>query len=304
MSSRFRLAVALAAFAAPPATPSVGHAQAPAWVAAVDAALSHSGALQPGGVYKYGLPRSDLHVNIGDVQLKPALALGSWVAFLPVGDGRTMAMGDLVLTEDEIGPVMRSLREGHIDVTAVHNHLRHESPHVMYMHFMGMGDPQTIARTLRGALALSATPLTAAPAAAAAAPSTPLAFELDTSSIAKTLGHAGKVNGGVYQIAIARREVVRLEGQLIPPSMGVATAINIQPAGGGRAVATGDFVLLGTEVKPVIAALEAGAIEVTALHSHMIGESPRLFFMHFWANGDAGTIARALRSAIDLTNSQ
>lgn len=172
MSSRFKSALALAALGGPLVTPSVGHAQTPAWVAAVDAALGHSGALQPGGIYKYGLPRSDLHVNIGDVQLKPALALGSWVAFLPVGDGRTMTMGDLVLTEDEISPVMRALRDGHVDVTAVHNHLRHESPHVMYMHFMGMGDPQMIARTLRSALALSATPLTAAPTAAAA-PGTP-----------------------------------------------------------------------------------------------------------------------------------
>ena len=303
MSSRFRLALALAALAAPLVTPSVGHAQAPSWASATDATLGRAGAAQPDGVYKYGLPRSDLQVSVGDVQLKPALALGSWVAFLTVGDGRTMAMGDLVLTEDEISPVMRALREGHIDVTAVHNHLRHESPHVMYMHFMGMGDPQMIARTLRGALALSATPLTAAPTAAAA-PGTPTPFELDTSSITRTLGHAGKVNGGVYQIAIARGEVVRLEGQVIPPSMGVATAINIQPTGGGRALATGDFVLLGAEVKPVIAALEAGAIEVTALHSHMIGETPRLVFMHFWANGDAGAIARTLRSAIDLTNSR
>jgi len=171
----------------------------------------------------------------------------------------------------------------------------------MYMHFMGIGDPQVLARTLRAALALSATPLTAGPAAA---PSTPSPFELDTAAVAKTLGHAGKVNGGVYQIAVPRREAVRLEGQVIPPSMGIATAINIQPTGGGRAVATGDFVLLGDEVKPVIAALGAGAIEVTALHSHMIGEAPRLFFMHFWANGDVGTIARTLRSAIDVTNSQ
>lgn len=273
-------------------------AQMPAWASSVDAALGHPGAMQPGGVYKVSFPRSDLHVAVGDVQLKPALALGSWIGFLPVGRTEALAMGDLVLTEEEIGPVMRALQEGGVQLSALHNHLRGESPHVMYMHVMARGKPETIARAIHAALALTGTP------AAAGQPATPAtAIDLDTVAIARILGHAGKLSGVVYQVSVPRAEVIRMEGQVIPPSMGVATAINFQPTGGGRAVATGDFALLGSEVNRVIRALRSHGVEVTAVHSHMLEESPRLFFMHFWGNGDADTIAQGLRSALDLTNS-
>jgi hypothetical protein len=229
----------------------------------------------------------------------PALALGSWVAFLPVGRTQAMVMGDLVLSESEIGPVMRALQDGGVDQTALHNHLRAESPHVMYMHIMARGNPSRIARGIRAALDVTGTPQ---PAAAPSAPA--IALDLDTAGIARALGRAGKINGGVYQISVPRTESIRSDGVVIPPSMGVATAINIQPTGGGRAVATGDFVLLAAEVNRVIRALRSGGIEVTALHSHMLGESPRLFFMHFWASDDGVTIARGLRAALDLTNSR
>jgi hypothetical protein len=254
--------------------------------------------MQPGGVYKFSFPRSDLRVAVGDVQLKPALALGSWIAFLPVGRTEALAMGDLVLTEVEIGPVMRALQEGGVEQSALHNHLRGESPHVMYMHVMARGKPETIARTIHAALALTGTP------PAAGQPATPAtAIDLDTAAIARILGHPGKLNGVVYQVSVPRAEPIRMEGQLIPPSMGVATAINFQPTGGGRAVATGDFVLVSGEVNRVIRALRSHDLEVTAVHSHMLEESPRLFFMHFWGNGNADAIAQGLRSALDLTNS-
>lgn len=274
-------------------------AQGPAWKSAVDAELGRPGAIQPDSTYKIGFPRSDLGVTVGSVKLMPALALGSWVAFLPMRGTQAMVMGDLVLTESEIGPVMRALQDGGVDQTALHNHLRGESPHVMYMHIMARGNPSRIARGIRTALSATGTPQ---PAAAPSAP--PSAIDLDTAGVTRALGRAGRVNGGVYQISVPRAEIIRADGVVIPPSMGVATAMNIQPTGGGRAVATGDFVLRAAEVNRVIRALRSGGIEVTALHSHMLGESPRLFFMHFWASDDAVTIARGLRAALDLTNSR
>ncbi|HKO15509.1 MAG TPA: DUF1259 domain-containing protein [Gemmatimonadaceae bacterium] len=266
--------------------------------AAVDQALGRKGAMQPGGVMKYGFPRSDLQVSLADVRLRPAFALGSWVAFRNVGGGHAMAMGDLVLTEDEVGPVMRALQAGGVEQTAVHNHLQHESPRVMYVHIAADGDPVKLAEAIRTALGESHTPL-GAPAAPspAAAP-----LDLDTAGIARALGAHGSVNGGVYQVSVPRRETIREHGHEVPPAMGVATGMNFQPTGGGKAAITGDFVLLASEVNPVIRALQESGITVTALHSHMLDESPKLYFMHFWANDDAVKLARGLRGALDRMN--
>ena len=279
------------------AAPVVGAQQAPAhagdW-AAVDQALGRKGAAQPGGVMKYGFPRSDLHVTAGGVDVKPALALGSWIAFEPVGGGRAMMMGDLVLTEAEVGPAMQALQQGGVEQSALHNHLLGESPRVMYMHVAAIGDPAALARTVRTALGTTQTPL-AAPASPAAAAS----IDLDTAAIAHALGASGKVNGGVYQVSVPRREAIRMNGHVVPPSMGVATGLNFQPTGGGKAAITGDFVLTSAEVNPVIRALREHGITPTALHSHMLGEEPRLYFMHFWANDDATTLAGGLRAALD-----
>jgi len=277
------------------ATPAESQTQA--WASSVDTILGRAGAMQPGGLYKFSLPRSDLSVAVGDIRLKPALALGSWIGFLPAGAGNALVMGDLVLTESEIGPVMRTLQQGGVEQTALHNHLRGELPHVMYMHIMASGKPDAIARAIHAALALTGTPATAgAPAAG------PPGVELDTAAIARILGQTGKLNGVVYQEAIPRAEVIHMAGQVIPPSMGVATAVNFQPTTAGHAVTTGDFVLLGSEVNGVIRALRSHDIEVTALHSHMLDESPRLYFMHFWGDGETDAVARGLRAALDVTN--
>jgi hypothetical protein len=297
--TRFAVIAAVTSASLTPA--SIATAQntpASAW-AGVDAALGRTGAAQPGGVMKYAFPRSDLQVAAGGVQLKPALALGSWVAFRTVAGGHAMVMGDLVLTEDEVTPVMRALQAGGVEQTAVHNHVLHESPRVMYMHISAHGDAADIARTIRGALATSRTPLgtPSAPAAASAA-------DLDTAGIARALGVSGKLNGVVYQVTVSRRETIREGSEEIPSSMGVATAINFQPTGGGKAAITGDFVMRGSEVNDVIRALQQGGIESTALHSHMLMEEPRLFFMHFWANDDAVRLAGVLRTALAKTNSQ
>ena len=262
-------------------------------------ALGRAGAAQPGGVTRFSFPRTDLTVVADGVTLKPALALGSWVAFKAMSPRMTEAMGDLVLLEDEVGPVMRALQAGGVEQTALHNHVLHESPRVMYMHVSAHGDAAKIAQTIHTALAATKTPL-----GAPAAPSAPSAADLDTAGIAAALGVAGKLNGDVYQVSVPRRERILEMGQEVPPSMGVATAINFQPTGGGKAAITGDFVMRASEVNAVIRALQASGITPTALHSHMLDESPRLFFMHFWANDDAVTLAKGLRAALDKTASK
>ena len=281
------------------AQPAADAAPAPAqqidWKT-VEQAMGRTGATQPGDVYRFSMPRSDLAVTVQGVRLKPALALGSWIAFKPTSDG-AMAMGDLVLEESEVAPVMSRLQEAGIEQTAVHHHVLHETPRVVYMHVHGHGDPVKIAEGVRAAVALTSTP----PAAAA----TPVAAGdpgIDTAQVAAALGHSGRVNGGVYQVSVPRAETIRDGGREIPPSMGVATAINFQPTGGGKAAITGDFVLIASEVNPVIRALRQNGIEVTSLHNHLLNDDPRLFFMHFWANDDAVTLARGLRAALDATN--
>lgn len=269
----------------------------------VEDVLGRKGTPNPGGVLKFGFPRSDLRVVLNGVILKPALALGTWVAFKRIGD-HVMVMGDLVLLDTEVASVLGSLQQNGVEQTALHNHLLRESPHVMYMHIRAIGNAVRIAKAVRTALEFTQTPLAPASAAPAAATAAPAALDLDTAAIAKVMGVRGKVNGGVYQLTFPRREKIRQEKMDIPPSMGIATAINFQSTGAGKAAVTGDFVLLGREVNPVIWALGEDGIEVTAIHSHMIGEEPRLFFMHFWANDDVGKLARGLRAALERTRAR
>jgi hypothetical protein len=258
----------------------------------VAAALGKTGAIQPGDVYKVAMPRGDLHVTASGVRIKPALALGSWVGFKQTGENRVMAMGDLVLLESEVAPVMTKLQEGGIEQTAIHNHVLHEATRVIYVHIRGQGDPIKIASAIHSAVALTGTPL-------GEAAGKPEGLDLDTTEISRILGRPGKVTGGVYQVSVPRAEAVTEGGMEVPPAMGVATAVNFQPTGGKKAAITGDFVLIGSEVNPVIEILERNGIEATALHSHMLDESPRLFFMHFWANDDALKLAKGLRAALD-----
>ena len=271
--------------------PCAGQRPAHDW-SAVEQMLGRSGLVQPDGVIRFGFPRGDLQVDVGGVRVLPALALGSWVAFRPEGARATM-MGDLVLTEDELGPVTDRLREGGVDVTAVHNHLLGETPRVLYAHIHGHGDPARLAQSVHAALALSKTPLGTPPAV------TPVRIDLDTAAVAKALGASGRVNGGVYQVSVPRAGPIREGGAAVSPAMGVATAINFQPLGGGRAAVTGDFVMIASEVDAVQRALRAHHIAITALHSHMTDEQPRLLFMHFWAVDDAVTVAQGLRAALD-----
>ena len=263
----------------------------------VETAMGRAGFTQPGDVYKFAMPRKDLNVTVGGIPVKPGLALGSWVAFKKMGSD-AMVMGDLVLTGDEVEPVMLKLQENGIEQTALHNHLLHESPRVMYMHIAGHGEAEKLAKAIHDAVALTKTP-----GPAASAPSKATDFGFDTAQIDAALGRKGKDNGGIYQFGVPRAEKITDGGMEVPPSMGTATAINFQPTGGGKAAITGDFVLLGKEVNPVIRALRQNGIEVTAIHSHMLTEEPRIFFMHFWASDDALKLAKGLRAALDQTNS-
>jgi Domain of Unknown Function (DUF1259) len=264
----------------------------------VDDALGRKATVS-GDVHRYGFPRSDLAVTLDEVRIRPALALGGWVAFKPM-HGQTMVMGDLVLLETEVNPVMLKLIEGGLEITAVHNHLLRASPAPVYMHVGGHGDPAKMAAVIRDALGASKTPL-----AASAPASPPPAIDLDTAQLDQIMGVKGQANGGVYQFGVQRRDPIAEAGtQLIPAGpMGVATGINFQPTGGGNAAVTGDFVLIGNEVNPVIGVLRANGIEVTAVHSHMLDEQPRLYFLHFWANDDALKLAKGLRAALDRTAS-
>ena len=264
----------------------------------VDAILGRKPAVSA-DVHRYGFPRTDLSVTLDGVAIKPALALGGWVAFKPTHGG-AMIMGDLVLLETEINPVMAKLIEGGLQITAVHNHLLRANPATFYMHVGGHGDPAKMANVLRDALSASKTPLSTSSAAAP-----PPAIDLDTAQLDQTIGAKGQANGGVYQFAVPRRDPVSENQMPITPAgpMGLATAVNFQPTGGGKAAITGDFVLAGNEVNPVIRALRSNGIEVTAVHSHMLDEQPRLFFLHFWANDEAAKLARGIRAALDQTAS-
>ena len=269
------------------------------WMNAVATALGKSGSAMPGGVYRVGLARTDLKVTLDGVELKPTFALGSYLAFTKMRK-EGMVMGDLVLLGTEVNPVMKKLEENGIEITALHNHLLRNEPFTMYMHVMGHGDPVKLAAVLHDALGESKTPFPAA--TAPAAPSAPASIDLDTALIDKALGRKGNVNGGVYQVNIPRAEHMMDSGMEITEAMGSAIAINFQPTGSGKAAITGDFVLISKEVNPVLKALRDNGIEVTALHSHMLNDQPRLFFMHFWANEDVNKLANGLKTALAKVN--
>ena len=263
----------------------------------VGQAVGKQGTLMKGDVYRIDLPRSDLNVTSQGVQIKPALALGSYTAFKDMGDGNAMVMGDLVLTEDEYNKVISKLQEGGIGQTAVHKHLLQESPAIWWTHIQGTGDPVAMAKSIRSALDLTGTPLTQS----SSSESTDMGF--DTSQLDQIIGHTGTTQGGVYKYSIGRADSVSEDGMELPAPMGISTALNFQPTGGGKAAINGDFAMTQDEVEPVIQALRDNDIQVVTLHNHMLNEEPRIFFMHFWANDDAQKLAQGLRAALDKTNS-
>jgi hypothetical protein len=263
----------------------------------IDTILTRTGAVS-GDVHRYGLPRSDLNVTLDGVTLKPSFALGGWLAFEPMGDS-AMMMGDLVLTESEINPVMTKLLAEGLQVTALHNHLLRANPPTFYMHVAGTGDPAQLARLVRAGLEESRTPFDIKPPAEGAASAS---IDFDTAKVDAAIGGKGKANGGVYQFSIPRADSIKMDKMAVPAAMGTAIAINFQPTGSGRAAITGDFVALSSELNPLIIALRDNGIEVTAIHNHMVGDEPRAFFVHFWANDDAVKLANGLGAALKTIN--
>src|SRR5262245_48209908 len=284
--------LALLSFFAP-ALLAAGTVDQAAWDG-VDKTLGRPGRVLPGDVHRYGWPRSDLHVTVGGVEVAPALALGSWAGLFAAGsDGHVMAMGDLVLLADEVNPVVRALQAGGLDVLAIHNHLIGESPQVVYVHFGGHGEPAKVAQALRAALDTTKTPLAAPPPPASPSAAETAAFD----KVQAVLGRKGTLAGRVVQVSAPRAGKIEEDGTEIPASAGMATALNFQVIE-SRVATTGDFVLVAEEVNPVIRELEAHGIQVTALHSHMLRESPRLFFMHFWGLDDPARIGEGLKAAL------
>jgi len=298
-SQRLRDAMVLLGLAVIVGSPGLALAADPDWKA-VEQALGKSGQIQPGDVFRIGMPRTDLTVTVQGIPVKAGFALGSYAAFKQAGD-QAMVMGDLVLLDQEVPAVMSGLLSRGLDVTAVHNHLNEMSPHVMYMHYEGHGDALQLAKALRQALSASGTPLGGAGAASpvAAGPG------LDTKQIEQVLGRSGReIGGGVFQITVPRAEAITAMGWPLLPAMGVTTVMNFQPTADGKAAITGDFVLVDKEVNPVARALRRHGIDVTALHNHGLSDMPRLFYMHFWANDDPVKLAQGLKAALELTNSK
>jgi len=276
------------------AAPAVGFAADVDWRFQVSEVLGKPGTRAHSGIYRVSLPRTDLNVTLDGLQLKPSFALGGWLAFEKMGT-EGVVMGDLVMTEGEVNPVMTKLAAGGIEVTALHNRLLHNRPFTIDVHVAGHGDPVKLAAVLHTALAESKTPLSEDPTAQQS-------IDLDTAAIDRTLGAKGTNIGGVYQFSIPRAEPIEEGSMVLPPEMGTANAINFQPTGGGRAAITGDFVLIAKEVNPVLKALRDHGIEVTAIHHHMLDDQPHLYFMHFWANDDVKSLAEALKATLAHIN--
>jgi len=246
------------------------------------------------GVFKVSVPRTDLRVMVGGVRLTPPSGLTSWASFMPTGDG-VMVMGDIVLTEDQVDPVMGVALDNGLEVTALHNHFLGESPRVMFMHIGGAGSVDTLAGAVGKVFAALASPGVPSPTADV----DPANTQLDPNLIASALGRKGDLANGVYKVTIGRS--TQMHGHAVGNTMGVNTWAAF--SGSNRqAVVDGDFAMLENELQPVLRALHRAGIRVVAIHQHMSGETPRIMFLHYWGVGPIETLARGLRAALDQTN--
>lgn len=263
----------------------------------VGEAIGKEGERKEDDVYKIEFPRTDLEVSAQDVEIEPALALGSWVGFTQMNESETLLLGDLVLTEDEYNQALSTLQEGGIQQTAIHKHLPDLSTPLWWTHIEGIGDPVELAQTINDALAETDTPMEES------GDSEEADLALDTDQLDEIIGHEGEVDSGVYKYSIGLDQSVTTEGVEVPTSMGTATVLGFQPLGDGQAAINGDFAMIADEVNPVIRALRENGIQAVSLHNHMLEEEPQLFFMHFWATDDATTLAEGLRAALDENDS-
>jgi hypothetical protein len=284
------LCLATAALAAPNSSPESG------W-APLDRILGQAGRERAGGVHHYTWLRTDLHVTVRGVPVEPALALESSAAFQATGNGdETVAMGDLVLLGEEVNPVVAELQSNGIEILAIHGHLIDEMPRLQYVHFRARGEASTLAHALITTLGLTRTPLTTAVARTPPKPAETDAKVFET--IESVLGRKGSLSGRVLQVAILHAGRVEESGMEVPPGMGMAISMNFEVVG-SRAATAGEFLLVADEVNPVVRELQSHGLSVTALHSLMLRDEPRLFFLHFWAVGPPDRIAEGLKAALE-----
>jgi hypothetical protein len=279
--------------------PAQGTAQTPAPTMPAEYATVLQTLGRPGdfkdNVLKVNIPRSDLKVTVDGVAVPTALGFGGWIAFTKGDQNMQVLMGDLVLTEAEINPVMSALLDNGIDVTALHNHFLFDSPRVFYMHVHGHGTTADLIRRVQPALALigKGTP------PAAASPGRAIDGKLDTAALTKIIGAAGEQNGAVYKITLGRSDLaVKEMGATINARMGLNTWAAFY-GNDADAVVAGDVAMLGSEVPAVLKALRANGVDVVAIHHHMIGTTPDIYFLHYWGKGSAQKLATGVKAAID-----
>jgi len=288
-----RIAVLLAVLASV-SLPSLAHAQEmPAPYKQVLDALGKTGDFKD-DVLKVNIPRNDLSVTVANVKTPTPFGFGGWVAMTKGTGGMDVMMGDLVLTQEEVNPVMSALLNNGLDVTALHNHFFWDEPRMFYMHVHGHGSPADLARKVKPALDLIGKG-TNRPAAAPAAAPTPA---IDTAKIAQLVGLQGEQNGAVYKITVGRDDLKLTEmGALINARMGLNTWAAFVGTNDNAAVA-GDVAMLANEVTPVLKVLRQTGIDVVAIHQHMTGTSPTIYFLHYWGTGPADKLATAFRAAL------
>ncbi|MFI5689634.1 DUF1259 domain-containing protein [Streptomyces sp. NPDC051636] len=249
-------------------------------------------------MYHTGLPRRDLKVRSHGIRIDAALALGTHVSFVRYDDGSTLLMGDAVVTEQELQPFSDALQQHGIWQTAIHKHLLAQKPDIWWVHVHAHGhDPVAVAHGLRAAFDRTATPR---PETATPASLPPL--DLDTAAIDAAIGVPGSRDGNVYKSTFVRKETITDGHLILPPGLGSTTSVNYQPLGRGRAAINGDFVMVADEVQAVLAAVRRAGVDLVELHHHNLTDNPRLFFVHYWAVGDAVRLAKGLRPAVDATN--
>ncbi len=262
----------------------------------IDDLLGRKGNQESPGVWKYDLTRDDLHVKLNGAEIKPELALDGWLTFQNRPQ-KTRVMGELVLTADEVNPVIAKLHEGGVHVMALHNHLIGESPEVMYLHIMSEGEPLAVARAVQSALVLTKLPQHESEQKESLQ-------GLDVAQIQRIIGGEKETSGSVLELTVGRRDRITDLGAPIPPAMEVESEAKFQSTGNGQALMYGEIVLTASEVAPVLRSLEQNGIKIMAVHNHMLTEQPRIFFVHCLGQGDAIKLARAMRATLDLTNSE
>ena len=267
---------------------------------AVLTALGRTGDFKD-AVLKVNIPRGDLRVTINGRSAPTPFGFGGWVALTRDAGGADVMMGDLVLTEDEVNPVMSAILDNGLDVTALHNHFFWEQPRIFYLHVHGHGQAADLAKRLKPAIALIDARQHAGASAGQPAPPTAAAGTLDTKALASVIGHDGEQNGPVYKITIGRPDIdLRAHGARINARMGLNTWAAFSGTD-ADAIVAGDVAMRDREVTPVLKALRANGLAVVAIHHHMTDVQPAVIFLHYFGQGPAAKLAQAVRAAVDQT---